>query len=396
MHAEAHVPFYKKRFSDYGFSGKRVGNPLDIKKVPPLTRIDLQTQWRDMISDIHPLQKLSKGSSSGSTGLPVIYYKDSVASSAGQAANLFGWSLSGWRMNMKGLHIWGNPSTVNNEWKRWSSRLKARIFEHHKFPAYKLTDGAKFWELFHLMNREKYDFMDGYTNAIYLFADFLKQNHLALEHPVQLVLTTAENLQPYQREVIEKAIAPVYDAYGCSEINGVAYECNQCHSYHVIDPHVYLEFGDVVDDFGSRELLITDLDNYAFPLIRYQLGDLGIPKDGGHDCPTNFTQIAGVTGRQSDIIRFRDGGTLSVPSFFGSMLLKQINGLKQYQIERVAENLIYVNFVKSEEFRDRDQQRIKAALDEYLGNRIHYEIRFLDQIDASPTGKFKLLVDKTI
>lgn len=395
QHVEENVPFYQKRFKEANFAAKNINDLKDLKKIPPLTRSDLQNHWNEMVPQNYDIQKLSKGSSSGSTGLPVTYFKDDMANSAGQAAGILGWTLSGWKMNLKGLHIWGNPSTVNNEWKRTSSRLKAKFFRHHKFPAYKLTDEKNFRALYDLINKEQYDFIDGYTNAIYLFANYLENNNLKLKVPVKYALTTAENLQDYQRSAIEKNIAPVFDNYGCSEINGIANECNQCNSYHIIDPHVYVEFGDKVDELSSRELLITDLDNFAFPLIRYKNDDLGIPKEGHHDCNIPFTQMKNVSGRQSDIIKLKDGGSLSVPSFFGSMLLKQISGLKQYQIERISEDLLHVNFVKSKDFSEKDFERIESALDEYLENKIQYKIRFVDHIEASATGKFKLLIDRT-
>ena len=121
--------------------------------------------------------KLEKGSSSGSTGYPVVYYKDSNANSAGHAAMYLGWEFSGWSFNMKGLHIWGNPSTVNKEWKRWSSKIKSQVFSLHKFPAYKLTDGGMFEKLFNQINNERYDYVEGYTNSIFLLANYLKTSN---------------------------------------------------------------------------------------------------------------------------------------------------------------------------------------------------------------------------
>lgn len=394
-HAEANVPFYDKRLNDIGLSSEKIDSLNKLEKIPLLTRSDLQNHWKEIIATNYDLKKLSKGSSSGSTGLPVIYYKDAKANSAGQAAHYLGWTLGGWKMGHKGLHIWGNPSTVNNEWKRWSSKIKAIIFKHHKFPAYKLTDGGKFEELRKLILKEKYNYIDGYTNAIFLFADYLKTNNLSIGKSIKYVLTTAENLQDYQRQIIEEIIAPVFDTYGCSEINGIAYECEKCKTYHVIEPHVIVEFGDVVDESGSREIIVTDLDNYAFPLIRYKLDDLAIPLAKTKSCDIGFSQLESVSGRQSDILRFKDGGTLSVPSFFGSMLLKQIKGLKQYQIVRESEDWININFVTSDEFSDSDFKKLDDALKEYLKHKIDYKINIVEEIEASKTGKFKLLVDKT-
>ena len=157
IHAEQNVPFYKKRFAEARFTASKFDAYSNMEDVPPLTRTDLQTRWESLISLKHDRKKLSKGSSSGSTGFPVVYYKDNLATSAGQAAHYLGWSFAGWNFKMKGLHIWGNPSTVNNEWQKFSSKIKARLFKHHKFPAYKLTEGQMFDQLYIILQNGSYD-----------------------------------------------------------------------------------------------------------------------------------------------------------------------------------------------------------------------------------------------
>lgn len=396
IHASENVPFYKQRFKENNFSPEKLQTFDHLLEIPPLTRQDLQNNWENIIAGNHFVDLLSRGSSSGATGVPVIYYKDKLTTSAGHAAHYIGWGMSGWKMQYKGLHIWGNPSTVNNEWNKLSSKVKAFLFSQHKFPAYTLSDGNQFQVLLEKIIKNKYDYIDGYTNAIYLFASYLKEKQIILNSRIKFVFTTAENLHEYQKRTIEEQIGPVYDSYGCSEINSIAYQCDECSSYHIMDPHVYLEFGDKVDEIGSHELIITDLDNYAFPLIRYKNDDLGIPvRTESPSCPRNFSQMDKVSGRESDIIRFKDGGTLSVPSFFGSMLLKQINGLLQYQIEMIDHDYIIIKLVKSKEYSEKDHSIIENALTEYLSTRIRYEIRFVEKIEISKSGKFKLLVDRT-
>jgi len=396
VHCEQNVPFYRKRFRESGFSAGEFSSAEQMRMIPPLTRRDLQESWQDIIADNYRGKKLYTGSSGGSTGQPVSYRKDRDATSAGQAAHLLGWSFTGWQMNMKGLHVWGNPATVNEEWGRLSSRLKARIYRHHKFPAYRLHDGSRLDELYRMIKRERYDFIDGYTNAIFHFAEYLKAGGLTFDHKIRYVLTTAENLHDFQRKTIEETIAPVYDTYGCSEINSIAYECARCRKYHIIDPHVLVEFGEPLDTVGTAALMITDLDNFAFPLVRYMNGDLGIPgaADAG-DCDINFSVMAAVSGRETDLIKMKDGGVLSVPSFFGSMLLRKVNGLIQYQVEKVSEDMLHINLVTGDRFTPDDMKTIESALDEYIKGRIGYDIRFVDSIDVSGSGKFKLVVDRT-
>lgn len=396
IHAYENVPFYKDRFKQSGINIYEFNSLADLQTFPVLTRQDLQNNWESIISLKEKKNKLSRGSSSGSTGYPVTYYKDSQATSAGHAALYLGWSFCGWDFGLKGMHIWGNPSTVNNEWKRLSSKIKAKVFALHKFPAYQLTDGHMFDVLNDRIEKKSYNYLEGYTNAIFLFANYLGRKNKSLKRKLDFVLTTAENLQDFQRQTIEKNLGPVFDFYGCSEINGIAFQCKQCGDYHVIEPHVFVEFGKQVDEFGGREIYVTDLDNYAFPLIRYRNDDIAIPSDNtGHSCTIPFERINKISGRQSDILTFPDGGALSVPSFFGSMLLRKINGITQYQVEKIKDDTILINFVTTDDFKKNDLDIIKDALKEYLQNRIKFEIKFVNKIDVSANGKFKLLIDKT-
>jgi len=387
--------FYKTRLKSIGAEPGDFTDPLKIKSIPALTREDLQHHWKEIIPSGIDINSLNKGSSSGSTGVPVVYYKNSDSSSAGQAAGYVCWSLGGWKLGMKGLHIWGNPTTVKNEWSRLSSKMKARFLSHYKFPAYQLTEPDKIRELADLIEKEKFEFIDGYTNSIYILADYVKQNQGALKHKLNMVFTTAENLHDYQRQTINETLGPVFDLYGCSEINGIAGECATCGKYHVMDTHVIVEYGKVMDEFENRELIITDLDNYAFPLIRYQNNDLGKSYSGSQSCTIPFSRMEQVSGRQSDIIILPDGGTLSVPSFFGSMLLKKINGIVKYQIEKDRPDHLLLKFVVGKTFSDKDKETIGNSMKDYLGDRIKWDIAIVDDIPVSATGKFKLVIDKT-
>ena len=392
-HAYENVPFYRKRMDSAGFNPNAFSNTSQLTQLPCLERDDLQNNWSNIFADNFNRQTLSKGSSSGSTGVPIVYFKDSNASSSGQAAGMIGWEFSGWQLGDKGLHIWGQPSLVNEQWKSPMSRLKAKIYNHHKFPACRLTTANEFHLLSRQLEKGKYEFLDGYTNAIYLLADFIQQNKIKLNR-FKYVFPTAENLLGYQRELIEEVLGPVTDMYGCSEINGIANECPHCGNYHIIDPHVFVEFGNIVDTNGSCELIITDLDNYGFPLIRYKNGDLALPSSEQlQNCNIPFSTFKKVVGRQSDMIKLPDGGVLSVPSFLGSMILEQVTGIKQYQIVRTSDRHLEIRFVLNSNFTKENRLIIEKSLKDYLKDKMTWNIKIVSSIPVSKTGKFKLLID---
>ena len=222
------IPFYKSRMNSAAFDPYTFKYLDDIEKLPSLTREDIQENQSALLGSKDTSQ-FKRGSSSGSTGQPLIYYHDRHSLSAGVAAQYWGWGFSGWKFGMKGLHIWGNPRVVNVEWKRLSSRLKAKLYRHHKFPAYELTENSNYRKLANILNKEKYDFIDGYTNAIYLFAKYVKDNKLSVPR-LAYIFTTGENLHDFQRAVIEEVLGPVYDGYGCGEIKGIAYQDSKADS----------------------------------------------------------------------------------------------------------------------------------------------------------------------
>jgi phenylacetate-CoA ligase len=386
--------YYKQLFDKNQIKPDEIKSKKDLTRIPPLTREALRENF-DLLQDKHSkYKKFNKGSSSGSTGQAVFYLHDEFGSSAGIAAHYLGWYFSGFRFGLKGLHIWGNPAIVNNVWNKRSSKIKSKLFRLDKFPAYQLTSTHNFDEIVKLIKKNKYEFIDGYTNAIYLLADYLEKEKIQIDC-LKFVLTTAENLHDYQRSIIERNLSPVFDEYGCGEIMGIAYQNMFNKDYVIIDPHVVVEYDThCITDDSSFPLLITDLDNKVMPLIRYQNGDLGKPgSENGINLP--FSTMKSVSGRVSDLIELPGGGHLVVPSFFGSVLLKEVNSIKQYQVELISSDKLIIKFVVDGNFDEKDKLTIDRALTEYLKNKIKYEIKIVNEIPFSTNGKFKLLIDKT-
>ncbi|MCK4951692.1 MAG: phenylacetate--CoA ligase family protein [Gammaproteobacteria bacterium] len=395
-HAYDNVPFYRKRLDDAEIQPENLASLEDMKRIPALTRDDIQNAYQDLMAQNMDHSGYYQGSSSGSTGEPVRYMRDPYCSSMGQAARYFGWSLSGWEFGKRYLTLWGNPTIVAGDWKKKSSILKSKLFSESKFPAFTLVNDESMRALADLYMDSKFDYIQGYTNAIFAFAEYIRKSPKSFPR-IQGVLTTAETLQAHQRKLIEEQIGPVYDFYGCGEINGVAFQCKERSDYHIIDPHVYLEYGDVMDDEGNRELIITDLDNFAMPLIRYANGDMGKP--GANEvclCGLEFSRLGSVSGRISDVIRTPGGGTLSVPSIMGSHLLKELHGLLRYQAKLVEKDRIIFKIQVNDAFSEVQEALLRSTLGEYLDNDFSWDIEYCEKIIPQKNGKYKLFIDSTL
>jgi phenylacetate-CoA ligase len=394
VHAWENVPYYRDIMAKSGLTPVDIMEVEDLTKLPVLRRTDMQKFADEMISKETDLSKCNKGSSSGSTGEPVTYLRDKAGCSASYAAQYFGWGLSGWEFGDPFLTIWGNITTVKKDWTKMSSKIKSRLFREIKVPAFRFSDPEKLFQLYEICKMKKFKYIWGYTNAIHAFAEHLIDRGLSLPR-VQGVLTTAENLQHHQRKAINKAIGPVFDFYGCGEVNAIAFQCREG-SYHIIDPHVIVEYGAEVDDQGNQELYITDLDNLAMPLIRYANGDMGRPiNDGPCVCGLLFGKLGGISGRTSEVIRTPEGGILSVPSFFGSRLLKELSHLVRYRVDIVAKDELVINLQLRGMLTEIEDELIRNSLKEYIPKSMKWSIHLVDDIKPEINGKYKLIVDRT-
>lgn len=394
-YAYKNTKFYRKRFDESNFNYIKFNNLDQLKKIPILTRYDLQKFSNDILSQEKDKFIISKGSSSGSTGEPITYYHDQYTNSAHKAAVLLAKYLVGYKLGDPWINIWGNPTAVNVDWKKLSSKISKKLFNESRFPAYQLNEEKQLFNLLKMIENKRPKYIYGYTNAIYIFSKFLEKNN-SPQNNIKGVFTTAENLHEYQRHVIERMLGKVYDNYGCSEINGIAAQTSYSEFYSVIEPNVYMEFAELQPGSDLQKIIVTDLHNKVFPLIRYENGDLGAPLLQDSDSELHYSEIKSIDGRVSDIITLPEGGHLVVPSFFGSRMLKNISGIKQYQIVQDTYDHIKINLVIDQGFEEKDKSVIKETLESYLPQSLKYDLVFNRPIVLSNNGKFKLYINEIL
>jgi phenylacetate-CoA ligase len=367
----------------------------DFAKIQPLTREHIKSNYEALKSRVHDKNALIVGQTSGSSGTPMIFYYDKETYSAGRAAVLMGWELAGKKMGDKLITIWGGRSTVEGKWTTWGSRLKAKLYRNRRITSYILIDESKINEALDLMSNRRDGFVYGYTNAIYELASYAKEHKIRLERRFDGILTTAESLFPFQRNVIEEVFGPVYDGYGCQEILGIAFQCQEKKGYHVVEPNVIFETEQLVDE--TNEIIVTDLWNYAWPLIRYKPGDL-VSGEIGHGCPCGCTwsTLAKINGRATDIITAPDGTRIySVIWDTFALLLANHPYIKQFQWSKVAQDKLVLRLLLQNEPGKAIKDKIKTDLAPYFEGVMELRVEFVDKFEVGPSGKHKVIVDET-
>ena len=229
-------------------------------------------------------------------------------------------------------------------------------------------------------------------SAIHLIAREVLDRGLSVRP--KAVTTTAEKLFLHQRETIERAFGhKLFDQYGCGESNSTAFECERHSGLHVAAEHVIVELldggGPCVGGRRAGRVVITDLDNYAMPLLRYDNGDLASWADTPCPCGRGLPLLARIEGRAYEVLDV-PGGRRIHGGFFDEVYIEMGLG-DRYAIEdlRVVQEDLYnycLEFVMKGQLADDDLRVLRAKYKEYLGD-VALTIKYVDRIPPTATGK---------
>ena len=381
-------PYFKRILDREGVTPNQIKTREDLKSISPLTREDLKNSLDEMTCKKHK-RNAHYSTSSGTTGLPVKYAKDVNGYSAGVAAGYILWEMAGWKLSYRQLHIWGNPTSVGKWNKPWS-KMKSFIYNKKNIDSTLTNTPAGLAQVVKIIKKFKPQSIDGYTSALLNIATYIIQNNIKIIK-AKIVITTAENLLPAQKEIIETALGPVADLYGCGEINGIAIKSPLDNKFIIFNPHVIVET-ETIENSELKEILITDLDNKLIPMIRYKVGDLiDEVKPPEKDDSYPFEYFTKVNGRQVDLIYLENGKIISPINLLAGTLFRSIGGILKHKVIW-ENNILFFNFVIDRGFNHKIAQQ---KIFEYLKNYdVNFKIVIVDKILPDSTGKFKYFEKK--
>ena len=386
LYVNTYNPYYSNLFNQVKVDVETINSINDLKQLPTLNRDIIRDNFKDLLSINYSKNRLSMGSSSGTTGIPLNYFFDKHALSAGVAAGYALWGMSGWELGQRNIHIWGNQASIER-WKSPSSKAKNFLISQKNIAATLLNNPNNFSSIATSVIKFRPISIEGYSSSIYELAKYFKENNLNVPS-LKMVLTTAENLEEYQKDLIEEVFAPTGDLYGSGEVLGIATRPINDDKYYILDPHVIVETIDSGNP-GMKEILLTDLDNYAMPLIRYRIGDM---IDELHEPEPNakypFTWFTKLHGRSSDIITLPNGKKFHPVNIFGGTLFRKFKGITRHKTIWDGQKLEFVFEAKGFIEKDSLHDALKQLLEPY---QCHFIMTFTEKIEPSLSGKYKYM-----
>ncbi|MEA1927381.1 MAG: hypothetical protein U9N73_04185 [Candidatus Auribacterota bacterium] len=393
QHAYQTVPYYRGIFKEVGVTPEDIRTPEEFSRLPLLSKDDLRGDPRALFSDIRR-GELKEFRTGGSTGEPFPFWKDSRAIAAGLAdirRTRLWWGIG---LENRVVRFWGNSASLASGFKGWSRNrlnpLKQRLMNRREFSTYNMSP-ERMREDWKKIKKYSPRMILGYASALYLLARFLEEEGLnAREAGIELIVSTSEMLYESQRKLIEEVFgAKVALRYGTNEVGELAFECPSG-SLHTLDDHVYLELvrteevKDLPEEYG--EVVVTYLENYGAPLIRYRLHDIASRQDMACSCGLGLGMISKLKGRVHDIITTPDGRNVHGELF--THIFDQIEGVRKFQVVQVARDRLTITIVAPELTSDQESF-LRQRLTENLGKGMDVSLRYVDDIPLEGTGKFR-------
>ena len=387
-HAIGHVPFYARRYRAAGVQNARdLKRPEDFELLPVLTRQDLRDSLDELFADNVPRRHCRKSSTGGSTGEPVSVYHD----------RRFPSDMLGWRM----LEWWGLHGGDS----------RALIY-HHTTPLQRLALNVAHWparrifmdasslnpqriqEFAVRLCRSRPRLVYSYGGAAQEVALCIRRLGLAVP-PLAAVWVTACPLALPQRRLLEEAFgAPAYDQYGTCEVFWLAAQCRVRQGLHVFADGRTIEFLDQrhrsVSAGQMGQIALTDLENYAFPIIRYLVGDQGRALQGRCACGISLPLMDAVVGRESDRLVLPDGTLVAALAMTCN---EHPEAVIAFQIHQHADGSVTFRVVPNPADRqaDRKIEAILSGLRRILRHQVPVRLERVSRIDG-PGGKLKYVI----
>jgi len=397
-HAYRNVPYYRAQMKERGITPEDIRGQHDLHKMPFLTK-DLVRKhlYFDVMSENHDKKQVLRIATSGSTGEPFVCFADRAQLEFRWAATLRAQEWTGYRFGDPTVRLWHQTIGMSKS-QAFQEHADAWFANRFYIPIFEMSDSG-LEQMMDQIRRKKPVLIDGYAEAFDFLAQYIRTRGGDLGFQPKALMSSAQTLPGKSREIIEKAFGcRVFDKYGSREFSGIAYECDAHAGHHVVSEGYLVEIlveGRPANPGETGEVVITDLNNYCMPFIRYRIGDLAeaMAADVPCTCGRGMPRIGEIQGRVQSIIQGTDGRY--VPgTFFAHCLKDYDHAISRFQVVQEEPGALKFYVVKAGRYSDDVMEEVKATFRRYLGDKLRVDVEFVDNIEMVRTGKRLASVSK--
>lgn len=383
-HAYYKVDYYRRLFNQAAIKPEDIKTTQDLFKIPITTRKELQVlPKKEIIAKRIDLSRCINLRTSGSTGMPLDIFLSDREIMTRWAFYRRLYFENGGKLCDRILRITTPQNFRNTQWFQYLGILQEKNIS-----------------IFEETENQLKAILEFRPDIIVSFASNLKNLVIEIKKikiegiNLRIIFCTAELLTGQDRKFISSVLqAELFDYYSCNECGIIAWECRERSGYHINSDNVIVEFtkedGTYAKAGEQGEIVITSLNSYTMPFIRYRLGDIGIPSDEKCPCGRGLPLMKIITGRINDYIILPNGKKISY--YMLRTLIEEIPEVKKYKIIQEKKDKIRIDILYDKTISLDVINKIKSRYKDNLGEDIDIEIRVVEEITNNKTGKFQFV-----
>lgn len=361
---------------------------IALKDLPVVNKDTFRAHYDDFLSEVYKEASDNRVMwTSGSTGTPFSMVQNRDKINHNTAASIFLGAVGGYYIGMKQAFV-----------RVWMKHVKKgkiqQIAENLIMMDSSIMGDEELEQMVETIRKKKVKVLLGYANSLAEISRYIKEKQIdTSDFCVRAIIPMSEPLALEARESLKEQFGCDVRAWFANEENGVMGIQNpQDEGYYIETESYYYEILKLDSDEPAEpgelgRIVITDLYNYAFPILRYDNGDLAIAerkeKNGRYRL-----YLKELYGRRSDIIYDCKGRPVTPVS----TNMWNLKGVQQFRF--IQEDVTRYTMMLNGNPDEIDEADVIGRLKPFLGEEADIRIEYVDEIPVLNSGKRKFLENR--
>jgi len=382
LHASENVPYYTRILKETGAVVDGKVFLENFSRVPILTKSVIRKEGENMFSVDRHLRKPYENTSGGSTGEPVRFLHDKNYHEWNVANKIFYKTFAGQDIGDRELRLWGSERDILLGKESLLIRLRNFLYGRVDLNSFRMSqEGMQnfvtIWNKFHPK------WVEAYVQSIYEFALFIEKNNYDVSSPSSGILTSAGTLYPEMAKKIKSVFkCNVFNRYGSREVGDIA--CSD-----LSEEGLRISFWNNYVEIVNNKIYVTNLNNFSMPMIRYDIGDMGISS-------SSWNYIKSVEGRGMSVIKTREGKIIPGEFFIHFIGVVHNKGhISKFQVIQKDFKTIEIKVVIENHQGFEDEKRnIEMSIAQAIGGDCEIKWSLVEDIPSLENGKYMYVLSE--